>query len=246
MTRLYVLIDPVTLEIRYVGLTTMTLRDRLSGHCSGQGKTYAQHWIKSLLQSGLKPLIAEIDVVDDDLADDAERFYIQEYRSLGCRLTNCCGGGRKNRIVSKETREKQSVVRKGKQPWLGRTHSTESREKMSEVKKGKTLSPETRMKISTFLLGNRHSVGRVVTQEQKDRISASWKGRHHSAVAKEKIAAATSGPFEVISPDGTLYSGTNFCQFCREHGLPRPDMYRVLRGERKHCKGWRFPLSHSS
>lgn len=46
--------------------------------------------------------------------------------------------------------------------------------------------------------------------------------------------------YSFISPDGTVYSNIfNLTDFCIEHGLTQPDMWRVGSGESKQRKGWR-------
>ena len=57
---LYVLIDPSTNEIRYVGQTSMKLHRRLACHISKREKTYKKDWINSLLIKNLEPIIQEM------------------------------------------------------------------------------------------------------------------------------------------------------------------------------------------
>jgi hypothetical protein len=94
ITRIYVLRDPRTNEVRYVGKTVKTLADRLSAHIneSGKIKTHRGQWIQSLLKVGVRPVIEEIDQA---LADwvEKERFWIAHYRSITEKLTNQCDGG---------------------------------------------------------------------------------------------------------------------------------------------------------
>lgn len=95
MGYIYVLSDPRTDEVRYVGKTASHLRRRLSTHLA-QARRRSNHrekWVASLLDSGLRPHIELIEAVPDGQADDAERYWIRMLRRLGCRLTNATDGG---------------------------------------------------------------------------------------------------------------------------------------------------------
>jgi hypothetical protein len=94
MTRIYVLRDPRTNEVRYVGKTVKKLHFRLAGHIysSKTAKTYRDNWIASLLAAGLRPIIEQIDSAGDDWAE-REQYWIAHYRSAGARLANHTDGG---------------------------------------------------------------------------------------------------------------------------------------------------------
>jgi hypothetical protein len=93
-TKIYVLRDPRTNAIRYVGKTVRSLVRRLSAHIlrSGEKRTHRDCWIAGLLMAGLKPVIEPIDVAGDDWAEK-ERFWIAHFRAAGCDLTNQTDGG---------------------------------------------------------------------------------------------------------------------------------------------------------
>lgn len=88
--KIYVLRHPVTLEIRYVGLTKLSLKHRLSLHLSEKKKiTHKSHWISSLKKKGLKPLIEEIDTaLTVKELEKKELYWINYYLNNGFRLTN--------------------------------------------------------------------------------------------------------------------------------------------------------------
>lgn len=110
--RIYVLKHPATNEIRYVGVTTRTIKERLYGHLYDARKGKQRHvckWIKSLLDNGLFPLIEQIDDVSTDW-EYWEQYYIKFYNETGGnRLTNIDKGG--NGVVTKEKRDKSSLER---------------------------------------------------------------------------------------------------------------------------------------
>ena len=91
---IYVLRDPQTLDVRYVGKTIQPLRDRLGAHmrrCK-QLRTHRDCWIKGLLDAGIKPIIEEIETASGDW-ETRERFWIAYYRKHSRSLTNQTEGG---------------------------------------------------------------------------------------------------------------------------------------------------------
>ena len=66
MVFIYVLIDPTTLEIRYVG-KTKNCYQRFRHHlvASANPKSHKRNWIKSLQSQGLKPIMNIIDEVKE-------------------------------------------------------------------------------------------------------------------------------------------------------------------------------------
>src|SRR6478609_5586382 len=56
---IYILIDPITLKIRYIGRTTNSLNKRLIGHLSKskKGKTHKDYWLQKLMREGYIPII---------------------------------------------------------------------------------------------------------------------------------------------------------------------------------------------
>lgn len=96
--KLYVLKDPETLEIRYVGITIRTLQQRLSGHiCDVTTRPELNYhkinWIKSILNKGLKPIIELISEYNSlEEVKLAEIDYIMEYKQK-YNLTNSTMGG---------------------------------------------------------------------------------------------------------------------------------------------------------
>lgn len=87
--KIYVLKDPTTLEIRYVGSTTNTLRQRLSQHKYKKNteNTYKTHWLRLLYDNGLSPLIECIEECTIDNYQDRETFWINYYNKR-VKLTN--------------------------------------------------------------------------------------------------------------------------------------------------------------
>ena len=107
---IYRLIDPITNEIRYIGLTFNDLNQRLKSHCSEKSKSHKSNWIQSLRKQGLKPIIESIEdnILSYEEVCDREIYWIEKYKSDGHTLTNMASGGNKNKKMSDETRKKMS------------------------------------------------------------------------------------------------------------------------------------------
>lgn len=113
--KLYYLVDPETKEIRYVGVTSVSLEKRLRGHISKsriyrldrKGLTHKAGWILSLKRKGLKPEINLLQsFANEQDCFDAERYWVDYFRNVGCDLTNSCAGGRGLFSPSESTRQK--------------------------------------------------------------------------------------------------------------------------------------------
>jgi hypothetical protein len=91
-TFIYTLSCPISGDVRYVGKANNP-RERYSKHnkmCDNN--QIKNEWIKSLLDSNLKPVLTIIDEVKISQWKEMEKFYIKKYKDLGCKLTNISGG----------------------------------------------------------------------------------------------------------------------------------------------------------
>lgn len=97
MSKIYILVDPVTNHVRYVGKTSKSLNERLRGHIEKsrnlKNKWHVAQWIRSLTSEGLAPIIELIREVEEQYVNETEIFCIEEYKRLGCDLTNNTSGG---------------------------------------------------------------------------------------------------------------------------------------------------------
>ena len=131
---IYKLIDPITNDIRYIGLTFNTLKQRLKSHLSDPGGTHKGNWIRKIKRNNLRPII---DAIEDniptlEMASEKEIFYIKKFTDEGHRLTNSSTGGH-NTTMSLETRIKMSESAKNRK--IKFTHSEETKKKMSHLSK---------------------------------------------------------------------------------------------------------------
>lgn len=90
-TFIYVLKDPTTQEIRYVGKSNDPKR-RLSKHLNNKKDlgTHKRNWLNTLTE---KPILEVIKEFPKDEWQKHEKYYIEYYLSLGCDLVNWGDGG---------------------------------------------------------------------------------------------------------------------------------------------------------
>lgn len=158
---IYTLSDPRTGFVRYVG-KACDIQKRFRGHMTEKRNTHKTSWIKSLKAIGLEPtieILEEIICERDSVWQEAERFWIESLRQVGCNLTNLMSGGVGGGNHSKETREKISLAGFGRkasietralisQKNVGKIISQRQREQLSKLKTGTKMPLELRLKLS--------------------------------------------------------------------------------------------------
>ena len=135
---IYGLIDPRTLELRYVG-ASRSLRHRQYLHrCPSQNKadTPRSRWMLELRSNGLRPQCIEIETTEDDW-QEAEKFWIAYWRSLGARLTNVLLGGIGLQGAPVDVRYRCGGSRRGKKFVFTDDHRT----KIARRNREKALDP---------------------------------------------------------------------------------------------------------
>lgn len=116
---IYVLIDPTTLKIRYIGRTVNSLSTRLIGHISKSKKesTHKALWINKLLKNGEIPIIKLFKVINGwKESHKYEQMLINKALMHGFNLTNSDdrGEGAINKIITEEQKVKISNSLKDK------------------------------------------------------------------------------------------------------------------------------------
>jgi group I intron endonuclease len=147
--KIYKLIDPITSQVRYIGLTFNTLNQRLKSHRSENSKSHKTYWIKSLEQRGFKPKIELIEsgIESYESACEREIYWISKFREDGFDLTNSTNGGDKNKKMSDETRLKMSKSQKERHKTYKMIFTDEIRMKISESTKLRMSNPEEIKKL---------------------------------------------------------------------------------------------------
>jgi hypothetical protein len=113
---IYILKDPDTELVRYVGKTVKPPAQRLSGHIykAKIDDSYKDRWIRSLLSKGVRPTIEVIDEVQPENWQFWERHYIKLFKSIGARLTNAMNGGEDEMSFTDEIKKKISDAQEGR------------------------------------------------------------------------------------------------------------------------------------
>lgn len=168
--RIYILIDPLSQEIRYVGWTVRPLEKRLAAHLreANQAKHHRACWIASLARSGQRPVIREIMRVPQDQWADAERYWIAYFREQGCPLVNGTDGGEGTlgQRHTPETRAKMSAAKKGRpSSRKGIAMSDAQKKKLSEAAKRQMADPAARAAVSRV-----HS-GKTISKSHREAVS---------------------------------------------------------------------------
>lgn len=86
---IYVLRDPRTLKVRYVG-KTKHLKDRYWSHTVRGGNTAKDAWVAKLKEQGLVPQYDVVDICKEDNWHEREALFIQEFKKF--RLLNTMVG----------------------------------------------------------------------------------------------------------------------------------------------------------
>ncbi len=113
-TNIYILIDPESNEVKYVGKSNNPQR-RFGRHLSRNTNARKQQWLNSLKDKSLTPELLIIDVVNVLEWEFWEYHYINLYKSWGFNLLNLQEGGRhnssgfKNCKHNNETKSKISI-----------------------------------------------------------------------------------------------------------------------------------------
>ena len=197
---IYILIDPRTDEIRYVGKTEQSINARINGHMQDTAKCHRVHWLNELKQLGLKPraaILATIDLFepfDEETWKIEEKYWIGKLRQMGARLTNNTIGGDGTSGLPLETRQRMRLT------WLGRKHKPETIEKLKIARAKRIITPETRDKMSKSQTGRKitwkDKIGesnRKLTQADANEIIERIKnGEKVATIAKEKNMHRTS------------------------------------------------------
>lgn len=149
--------------------------------------------------------------------DQREIELIKNYRENGFKLYNLTDGGDGNLNPSDELRKKMSEVR------IGQKRSEETKKRISESRKGMVFSEEHKKNLSI---------------KRRKRIISEFTREKTSKTSKGKINIKF---YELIDPNGEKHLTPNgLTLFCEQHGLSAANVHKVIRGQRKHHKGWTF------
>ncbi len=170
-TYIYVLIDPRTSEIKYVGKAN-NLKKRYIAHfvdCT-MYNTKRTCWIKSLISKGLVPIVKVIEQCPLTIWKEREIYWIANF----INLVNGTSGGEGNHNLPEESRKR--ISEGSKKYSTGRKLSEETKAKISNSLKGKIRPEDVRVKISNSVKNNHPRKGKQLSPEHKARIAEALKG----------------------------------------------------------------------
>jgi hypothetical protein len=152
LTYIYILKDPLSNEIKYVGKSDKP-KIRLVEHIrkSKYTKTYKNIWIQNLVSKNLTPSLEIVEEVKKSDWSEKEKFWIKYFKNLGCKLTNLTEGGDGGNFG-------QDVNKKISEKLKGRKFNEQTLKLMSESAKKRKLSPESRKSLSEKRKGERNSM----------------------------------------------------------------------------------------
>jgi len=149
-TNIYVLKDPNTGLVRYVGKANR-INTRLNVHiCLAKNpKTHKAAWVNSLLTKGQKPAVEVIDEVPYECWQFWERHYIKMYKAMGAELTNLTDGGEGIEMTEsiKEKIRANTLGKKHNMSEKGRNNIKQSNSGRIPWNKGLKASPELIKKL---------------------------------------------------------------------------------------------------
>lgn len=185
---------------KYIGQTVTSLSERWNGH------KYDSKRRNTPLYASMKKHLDNIDgvftvsIIEDDVPygdlDEREIHWIGKFNSLHPNGYNLSCGGQAFR--TEQERELMRIRVLGEKnpmynhcgelnPFYGKTHSEETKKKISELAKGRTVSDETKDKIG------------IATSIRHKTLGHPMQGKNHSIHAKEKISMAMKN--RIISDD---------------------------------------------
>lgn len=169
---LYILYNNKDFKIRYVGITSKSLENRLYYHLKDakHKRTHKEKWINKSIKNGFKISIKKIKICKCLNSLKSEEIKLIKYlKSRNYNLTNATSGGDGIFNPTKEVRRKISIATK-KQVW-----TKERRKKLSDFKKGKPSSAtgikwklESRLKLSNSKKGKPSNHVRPVIEYNLD------------------------------------------------------------------------------
>ena len=138
------LITDTTNNMKYVGQHHYNKEGELDPNYHGSGVIISR--IYKERPETLKEEYIKTCYSDSEMNDD-EKYYIKLYKTLWPNGYNLSEGG-DGGIPSDETRKKMSLAHSGeKNAMFGKTHSEETKRKLSRINKGKPMCEETKRKI---------------------------------------------------------------------------------------------------
>ena len=140
-------------------------------------------------------------------------------------------------------------------PFFGKTHTDETKTKISELQKGKTLEERCgeqvakKIKIKMSEASKNHlnkypsakeTLGNLIRGRTLEEIYGTEKAKNIKIKRSKGIAKTYTG-FILMDTVGTIYTEIiNMSAFCREHNLQQPHLLKLIKGKLKSHRGWKI------
>ncbi len=222
MAFIYTLSDPITNQVRYIGKTCQPLEKRLNEHIyeSKRSRRKSTNWVKSLINKKLLPIIEPLEECDCESACEIESYWIYQFTTWGFNLLNHSFGGEGGyrRETDKQKEDRKNRFRGDKNPFYGRKHSQESKDKISKSGKGRTMPNSHIESCKKRMLGFKPT---------EDQIN--------------KMISVTAKPIVQMNLEGEAiktWSTINGC--AREGGFLAPQIIKCCKNKGKTHRGFKW------
>ena len=222
-----------------------------------------QEWIQRHLNEGYNILNIDLEPTKKSNITTCINKKISNYR-IGKKYEDIFGvisakqmkkkqSEAQRKIWTEEKRKEHSEKFNGENnPFYGKKHSPETKQKLSSLQKNKSLEErlgvEKAKKIKEMLKARTRE--RMKDSKERNRLGNNIRGKsleeiYGSEKAKEikqtrsKRKAKTYNGFCLLSPDGQKITEiTNMLQFCKKHNLHDAHLRRLISGKLSSHKGW--------
>lgn len=225
---IYLLLEPDSFAVRYVGQTTRNPRERLSGHMSKEKTTHKRNWIESL--GGRKPRMLVYRVVPVAKLDRVEIETIARFRGLGCSLVNCLDGGRS---LSVADRQRISIRQQGE----GNSGAKLTAPQVLAMYECYAQSDVSQKQLAEINRCDIQVINRILRGKGWNHLWRELSAETRHAIENKRSARNTRG-LSRLSRNVVLgiynayaFGGYSMKRLSREHGRALKTMRDILKGE---------------
>lgn len=153
---------------------------------------------------------------------------------------NYGSGLQKGFKLSDETKKKISIATKKElNPFYGKIHTIESKQKMSEARKGTTLSDSTKQKMSISRSGcKNHQYGKPLSDAQKKKMSDTVKNKFKNPLNNPNTNKTI---YHFTHKEHGDFIGMRF-ELIKKYSLNSSHLSKVIKGKLSHTKGWKLAV----